>query len=146
MMPTRTVAIIAALVCAACVGPARSTETYSSKSGATAEGVLSAVNTARLAAHIGSGGLAFGPYVSVTISGAEDSARFTQGVFDSIQPPDAASDQIRHQLDPILTDAVNALGQLRIAARRNEMQRLDEIAAPLRMVSKQLDRFAKEHP
>jgi hypothetical protein len=146
MRACMVVVTMVALAGVACVGPARDDASYSSKSGRTADSALSAVNTARLAADVGTRGLAFGPYLSVTISGAEESLRSTQSAFDGIQPPDATADALRNQLDPMLTDAVNTLTQLRIAVRRNEVARLGAIAAPLQPLAQTLDTFSKEHP
>ena len=69
--------------------PARTRDDYAHKAKDTAESVLSSVQTARLAAGVGTDGDAFGPYVSVLLSESEDAAAKAQGSFDRVQPPDA---------------------------------------------------------
>jgi hypothetical protein len=145
-MLSRGAVMALVLISVACVAPARNTSTYSSKSGQTATTVLSAVNTAHLASDLAGQHRAFVPSTAVTIAGSEESARSAQGTFDSIQPPDPESDQIRAQLDPLLARAVDLITQLRIVARRGELDRLPAIAAPLEGVAASLDRFAEEHP
>ena len=53
------------------ISPARTHDAYEHKAKDTAETVLSAVQTARLGARVGSDGDAFGPYVSVLLSESE---------------------------------------------------------------------------
>ena len=54
------------------VGPARTFDAYEGKAVTTAEAALSAAETVRLAAETAGLGHAFGPYLSVLISGQED--------------------------------------------------------------------------
>jgi hypothetical protein len=67
------------------------------------------------------------------------------GVFDGIQPPDRRADELRDQLDELLTEATGTLAELRIAARRGELAELPELAAPLTKVADQLHAFAEAH-
>jgi hypothetical protein len=140
-------ALLAALLtgCVQTVSPARTFDDYEHKAKNTAEAVLSAVETARLTARVASDGDAFAPYVSVSMSESEQGAAHAQGVFESIQPPDAQSDRLRDELSKLCTKASDVLAELRISARRGELHRLAEKARPLRRVSHRLDAFITEH-
>jgi hypothetical protein len=105
----------------------------------------SAVQTARLVAHAATRKLAFGPYSSVTLTDAEDDASAIQGAFDSIQPPDGGSDRLRERLDTLLSEAVTVITDLRIAARRHQLDRLQHLAKPLADLGDRLDRFYVLH-
>jgi hypothetical protein len=126
---------------AGCVGPARTSTSYKKKAEHSASEARSAVETGRLAARAATRGKAFGPYLSVLLAGAERSASDVQTTFDSIQPPDSRSDQLRQQLDDLLTAAVSGLSELRIAARRGELDELAGKAEPLADLSARLDQF-----
>jgi hypothetical protein len=133
--------LVLGLGAGACVGPARTSADYEKKAANSAEDALSAVQTGRLGARVGTDGRALSPYLSVLLAGAEDQASAIQSTFDSIQPPDARSDDLRDELDGLLTQAVSALGELRIAARRGDDRALAEKAEPLRDLARQLADF-----
>jgi hypothetical protein len=86
-------------------------------------------------------GDAFGPYSSVTISEQEDSLAEVQGDFDSIQPPDESSDQLRDELDALISGALDDIATVRIAVRRGVLDGLDEVASPLTSDSDALNAF-----
>jgi hypothetical protein len=121
--------------------PARTRDDYAHKSKDTAESVLSSVQTARLAASVGTRGDAFGPYVSVLMSESEDAVAKAQGSFDRIQPPDAWSDATRARLGRLLVRSSDVVSQLRISARRGELGRLEHQAQPLRRLAARLQAF-----
>jgi hypothetical protein len=129
----------------ACVGPARTFGAYEGKAGATAEAMVSAIETARLAAQVSAKNNAFAPYLSVTIAQAEEEATSVQGAFNSIQPPDHDADQLRKQLDALLGQAVSAISDMRIAARRGDFSSVERVGQALRALSEQLDSFAEAH-
>jgi hypothetical protein len=134
------------LLLGACTGPVRSANVYESKAGKTAEAVASAVETARLAVDAARDNKAFGRYLTQVLLEAEEDAGSAQGVFDGIQPPDRRADELRDQLDELLTEATGTLADLRIAARRGELAELPELAAPLTEVAEGLHAFAEDHP
>jgi hypothetical protein len=144
-MHRRFAAAALALALAGCVGPARTHRAYEGKAARTAETAASAVETALLAARAADDARAFGPYLSVTLSEAEKDASGAQATFDSIQPPDTASDELRDQLDAMLTQAVGILSELRIKARRHELPALAAVAAPLEELGTRLADFADAH-
>jgi hypothetical protein len=127
------------------VGPARTYGKYEGKAVTTAKGALSAVETARLIADSASRGNAFGPYVGTVVSEAEESASGVQGTFASIQPPDERAEKLSSELDGVLSDAVTHLRDLRVAARRDELGRLRDVAAPLDDDSRRLNDFIGAH-
>jgi hypothetical protein len=123
------------------VSPARTADAYRHKAKDTAESALSSVQTARLAARVGGRGDAFGPYVSVLLSESDTGVAKAQGVFASVQPPDSRSDATRDRLGRLLTRSGDAVAQLRITARRGELDRLQRQARPLRRLAAELRRF-----
>jgi hypothetical protein len=139
------VLLLAATSCYSPVGPARTFDDYERKAKDTAESALSSVQTARLTARVASRGDAFGPYVSVLMSESETGAAHASSVFASVQPPDDLADRLRARLAPMLHRAEEHLAQLRIAARRGELDRLRRLARPLTPLSQQLERFIARH-
>jgi hypothetical protein len=123
------------------ISPARTADAYEHKAKDTAESVLSSVQTARLAARVGTRGDAFGPYVSVLLSESDTGVGKAQGVFDSVQPPDTSSDAVRDHLGRLLTRADDGVARLRITARRGELDRLERQARPLRRLVADLRAF-----
>ena len=121
--------------------PARTADDFRHKAKDTAESVLSSVQTARLAARAGTNGDAFGPYVSVVLSESEVGADRAQSSFESIQPPDHFSDLTRAHLSALMQRSGDVLSQLRITARRGELDRLQRQAQPLRRLTHQLRAF-----
>ncbi|MEY2471639.1 MAG: hypothetical protein QOK28_968 [Actinomycetota bacterium] len=146
---TRAAAAVLAACCAGCVshpvGPARTYGKYEGKAVTTAEGVVSAVQTARMAAQTASKGNSFGPYIGTVASESEDAASGLQGTFDSIQPPDARADNLRTRLDKLIADAVTHLADLRVSLRRGELADATKTARPLRKDFKRLSAFVDEH-
>ena len=142
-----TIAVLVLIVAVALViglkpmTPARTRDDFAHKSKDTAESVLSSVQTARLAARVGTRGDAFGPYVSVLLSESDDAVAKAQGSFDRIQPPDAWSDATRARLGRLLDRSNELVSRLRITARRGELGRLERQARPLRPLVVQLETF-----
>jgi hypothetical protein len=128
----------------ACVGPARTFETYEGKAVAAAEETVSALRTATLGARVAVEGRSFPPTTSVLLADAERDAIGARGSFASIQPPDGASDRLRDELIAMLDDAVDRLARLRIAARRTDLEDLARLADPLPDQADQLEDFAED--
>jgi hypothetical protein len=132
--------VVAAVVLAGCVGPARTTSSYAGKATRTANDAVSALETAALAVRTSRAGRMLGAYLNVVLTDAEGDFLSVQQSFDSIQPPDTdRADQLRHDLDELLTEGADALGQLRIAGRRGDgvqladtAQRIPDLVASLR--------------
>jgi hypothetical protein len=126
------------------VSPARTADDFEHKAKDTAESALSSVQTAHLAARVGTRGDAFGPYVSVLLSECDQGVAKAQNVFASVQPPDAQSDEVRDRLGRLLTRSADAVSTLRITARRGELDRLQREARPLRRLAAELQRFIED--
>jgi hypothetical protein len=113
-------ALAVAVLCTACVGPARTSNDYTRKASTSLHDTRSAVETARLGVDAASAGRATGPYLSVLLADAEEQASAVQSTFASIQPPNRDSDRLRDDVDKLLSEAVSVLADLRIAARRGD--------------------------
>ena len=128
-----------------CVSSSRNDRDYELKAGNTAKAVASSVATALLGADAARRHKATGPYLSVLIGGAEKDALSVQATFDSIQPPDAAADQLRGTVDDLLAAATTGLTEMRITCRRGELDKLPALADRLRATLDELrflaDRF-----
>jgi len=135
------IVVVALIVGLRPMTPARTRDDFANKSKDTAESVLSSVQTARLTAGVGTRGDAFGPYVSVVLSESDDAVAKAQGSYDRIQPPDAWSDATRARLGRLLDRSGDVVSQLRIVARRGELDRLERLARPLRPLAAKLQRF-----
>lgn len=144
-MPVAIVGIVCLL--SGCVQhfitPARSYEAYAAKAAATAEAALSSVETVLLIAETASDGKSFGTFVRVSLSEQEDALDGIQSGFRSIQPPDARSAELRAELDAVLSDALTHVADVRIAARRDGLDDLDVVAAPLRADADALSAIAE---
>ena len=132
----------AILVCGAvltgCAGSSRTDDDYRHKAANTAEAMQGLIGTAQLAVADASRGRVPGPYLSVTLAEADEDASSVADQFDSRQPPDVAADNLRDQLDQLLQQTVSALDDLRIAARRGEIDQLASLAKPLKDLDSKL--------
>jgi len=143
------VLVLLGLLAAVCVphpvGAAQSYGKYEGKAVTTAKSALSDVATVQLAARTASEGRSFGPYVSVVISDAEEGLSKVQGTFDSIQPPNEQADKLQSELDQLLSDALDHVRDVRVAARRGELTDLAKTAQPLGDDAKKLQDFMDSH-
>jgi hypothetical protein len=113
--------------------PSRSYDDYRHKAANTAEAMISAVATAQLAGDLLTNNRAFGPFINVTVTDAESDANSIASTFDSVQPPDTRSDDLKNSLDAALQQATSALSDLRIAVRRHH---LDDARAAIQALAK----------
>jgi hypothetical protein len=137
--------LVALALLPACVGPALWYDAYEGKAGATAAQMHSTVETARFVALVAARGNALSAYVGITLTDAEQDASSIMGAFDSIQPPNPRADQLREQLDALLSKAASTISAMRIVARRDQLDALPRRAQPLQALSDQLERFAEAH-
>jgi hypothetical protein len=132
---------------AGCVAPAPTTSAYQGKAARTAQDALSQVETVRMAVDAGVRGRLPQAYLETLLSQAEDGFGSIQTTFDSVQPPaDPAADELRDALDKLLSAGADAIGQVRIAARRQRTGELTAAARSLAPVAAGLERFGQEHP
>lgn len=127
------------------VGPARTFGKYEGKATTTAESALSNVATVQLAARTASEGRAFGPYLSVLVSDAEEAISGLQGTFVSIQPPGSRADDLQRELDQLLSDGLDHVRDVRVAVRRGELSDLAQQAGPLEDDRQKLESFTERH-
>jgi hypothetical protein len=111
-------ALLVLALLAGCVAPRPDDTAYEERARRSASDVASAVATALLGVHAWEDGKAARPYLSVLIGGAEEDASAVEATFASSQPPSRGADAVRERYDRALSDAVDALSQLRIAVRR----------------------------
>ena len=128
-----------------CAGPSRTDGDYRAKAANTAEAVVSAVNTARLALDALREDRVPAAYLTRLVAEAEEDALAAQQAFDSVQPPSEAADSVHDHLDELVNDALDALRTLRVGARRGDTATLLAETAPLADVAQRLEDF-EEHP
>jgi hypothetical protein len=138
-------AAVALVALTGCVGPSRTDADFELKAGNTAKAVASALGTARLAADAAGKGNATANYVSVVLGEAEQDASAAQATFDSYQPPSAAADKLRKDVDSTLSDAIDGLTALRITARRGQLDRLPKISDQLGPVATSLEQISEKY-
>jgi hypothetical protein len=126
------------------VGPARTDDDYEGKAVTTAETALSAVEAVRLASQAADRG-SFGPYLSILVSDQEEELSGVQGTFASVQPPSEQSDELRAELDDLMSTALDHLVDVRVATRRGELDSLASVAEPLQQDADALRSFVQEH-
>lgn len=128
-----------------CVLPARSFGAYEEKAARTAETVLSAVESTRLAVRAAHEGRGLSAYITTLIAESEDEASSAQSTFASIQPPDSESQKLSEALGAIVEPALRALSQLRIDARGGRTDGLPGADASLRRAAAKLRAFLHSH-
>lgn len=126
------------------VGSARTTESYVAKAGTSAKAVLSAVQTTALTLDAADKG-SLSSYNAGIIGDQEDAITKTQGTFDSIRPPNNAMDEVRDQLDELMTKATDHVSAARIAAQRGDGDALMKQKQPLQSDAKALSDFIEAH-
>jgi hypothetical protein len=118
---------------------------YESRASTTAERMVSPVATGQLLAKLGGRGDLLGPYAKTATTGTLDEADQIQSGFEEVQPPDRRSDRLRNQLDRLLQRSTDELVDLRIAARKGDLEALGRFEKPLGRLAAQLQRFQQEH-
>ena len=127
------------------VGPARTYSSYEAKARTTASSARSSVATARLLAETASEGKTFGGYASASASESEDALSATIGTFDSIQPPNSRSQELRDDLDSLLQDALTHVTDVRIAARRGQFAEMALVVHALQDSEAALTEWLEAH-
>jgi hypothetical protein len=144
-MRRATAVLVVVLLGSGCVGPSRTDRDFELKAANTAKAVASALETARLAADGAGAGKVSANYVSVIVGEAEADATSAQSTFASYQPPSAAADKLRNDVDDVLSNAVDGLVALRITARRGQLDRLPRISEQLAPVSTALEQLQQRY-
>jgi hypothetical protein len=118
---------------------------YESRAATTAERMVSPVGTGELLAQLGGEGRLLGPFAKTATTAALDEADNVQSAFDQVQPPDRRSNKLRNELKPLLQRANDELVDLRIAARKGDLEALGRFEHPLAVIAARLERFQREH-
>jgi hypothetical protein len=85
-------------------------------------------------------------YAETVVTESEDALSSVQGSFDSIQPPDdSVSDQLRSEVDELLTAGLGDLSELRIELRRGAGERVAQLSDALKQTSAKLSAFSEAH-
>lgn len=140
------VVVASALVLAGCVGPATTTAAYRGKAVHAADAAVSELETVVLTSGAVRDGKMMQAYAEIVVSKAEDALSSVQGSFDSIQPPDdTVSDQLRSEVDDLLTAGLGDLSDLRIALRREGGEQVAQLADALKQTAVKLSAFSEAH-
>jgi hypothetical protein len=138
--------VAVALVLAGCVGPATTTAAYRGKAVHAADAAVSELETVVLTSAAVRDGKMMQAYAETVVSEAEDALSSVQGSFDSIQPPDdTVSDQLRSDVDDLLTAGLGDLSDLRIALRRGAGEQVAQLADALKQTADKLSTFSEAH-
>jgi hypothetical protein len=123
-------ALVIVLLCStvACAGPSTTRSDYRDKAAQTAQSMRSLLATASLAIEGARAGRQTSPFTNVILTEAETDARAVQASFATRQPPVTGQDDLRADLDRLLTQATAALGDARIAARRSDTGAMEDTA------------------
>jgi hypothetical protein len=136
--------LISVLVLASCVGPATTTAAYRGKAVHAAGAAVSEMETVVLTSGAVLHGKIMQAYAEIVVSKAEDALSSVQGSFDSIQPPDdTVSDQLRSEVDDLLTAGLGEVSELRIALRRGAGEQVAELADALKQTSAKLSALSE---
>src|SRR4051794_32080967 len=120
----RRLGVLAALtlLLASCTTNSPGHAGYESRASTTAERMVSPVATGELLAQLGRRGNLFGAYAKTATTGALDQADTIQSGWDQVQPPNQRSERIGNELDDLLTRSVDELVDLRVAARKGDLE------------------------
>ena len=108
------------MLLAGCVSPAVNSDGYRGKVHQSAKKTAGIVAVARLAGQLDLGGKMLHNLTDNTVTDAENDADSVLASLDSVQPPDAASVDLRDRADSTLQTASGQLSDLRIAVRRGD--------------------------
>jgi hypothetical protein len=139
------VLLVASCAVVGCVGPSRTADDFASKATNAAELVRSSVETTLLGLQAADENRATLPYLSRLVGDVEGDALAAQSAFASVQPPDGASDELRAELLGHVNDAVDALADVRIALRREDVAAALSHEDDLRAVSDALAAFIERN-
>lgn len=136
----RTAALVlAALLLTGCVTPATGRDSYSDKAVTSVRAATSEVQTARLVLQLLSRHRILSPYADETLTASEEAVGSVATTFGSVQPP-RGDDRLRDAIAALLSDAEDAVGHARIAARRSDPAGTGGAAKELRGVARDLAR------
>jgi hypothetical protein len=107
--------------------------------------MVSPVATGQLLAQLGRQGDLLGAYAKTATTGTLDEADQIQSSWNQVQPPGRRSDRLRKELDDLLQQSTDELVNLRIAARKGDLEALGRFERPLARLAAKLQRFQQDH-
>ena len=119
--------------------PPKGEDGYRERAAATAEALVSQVESARLWAETEAAGKTLPPTALVGLEEAEEDAEAAAAKFEGYEPPDGVEEQ-RERLVSLAGEASEALAAIRIAAQQ---ERWDDVR-PLPALSRELTAFEEE--
>lgn len=137
---------LAVLVVAACTPTARTAGPYAAKGRKAARVVHSSIASDLLLIQAVERGNTITTYVSVATSEAEGAGSEAISTFLAIQPPDADSERLRDDLSDLFNFADDALGQVRIAGRRGDIETLRASVPALQQIDAELSKAGDGEP
>ena len=117
--------------------PPKGVDGYRERAAATAETLVSQLETARLWAESEGEGKALRATVLVGFEETEKDAEAAAAQFEGYEPPDGVA-ALREDLTSLAAEATEALSALRIAAQQERWGDVPELARPLPRLSEQL--------
>jgi hypothetical protein len=128
---------------AGCSSPAWDDHDYALKAGATAQAAASSVELVRLAVQNESELTT--PYLKTLLTETAASLGSVNDQFGGVQPPTAASDEVRTQVTDLTTEAEDQVQDLLIAVRRDGIEQPARAAAKLGRLGAELRAFGEAH-
>jgi hypothetical protein len=133
------------VVLAGCVTPATGIDSYRHKAAMSVTAASSEVETARLTVRTVLADRMLKTYADETISGSEQALGAISSAFASVQPPQDG-DQLREDVNSLLTNAEDAVAGARIAVRRSDRNGLEQALNQLNVAATDLDAAEKQLP
>lgn len=133
--------VVLAVLAAGCVGPARSESDYRADVSNTAKAAISAVEGTQLIVEALVEDKAAAAYVSRRLTEDEQEIQATITAFASVQPPTREMDAVRSDVLKLLEEASTVVGEMRIAAFRDNHAKVISLAEPLPEISSSLGRY-----
>ncbi len=137
------VGVLLAVTLTACAGPTVTDAGYRNKVADTAKQISSAIASARLGVQLDLAGRMAFALTDQTVSDAESDAESAATTLASRQPPTDAALRLYRQASGPIEDAVEALGTLRIAVRRDEPGAVRSALSGLDGPARQVDEVQK---
>lgn len=135
----------AVLLLAGCVTPATGADSYQDKAAMSVKAAISEVETARLTVRAMLDDRILRRYADETVSASEQALASISEAFGSVQPPQG-TDQVRDEVTTVLSDAEDAVAMARIAVRRSDRTRLQQVQVDLTKVADDLGELKERLP
>lgn len=136
LLPTCVIALVAGALWYV-TAPPQGVDGYRERAAATAETLVSQLETARLWAQAEEEGKALRTTVLVGFEETEEDADAAASKFAGYEPPDGVA-ALREDLTALATEATEALSALRIAAQQERWEDVRELSRPLPRLSAEL--------